>query len=667
MTAAIVGALAAPAAAAPQPQPYRANDAGGFRNVLPPGTNGLANIARAGCLPGHRRTPAPQRRPVRALPRPALRRAAGSTRPASGASSRTPASACAAATPSAPTARGADVTIVRDRGYGVPHIYADSRAAALWAVGYVSAEDRLFFMDIFRHLGRGRLSQLAGGAPANRAFDQLVWKLAPYTEDDLQRQIGSRPRGYERESDELRADLAQYVAGINAYIREARLNPLKMPGEYAAVNRPQGPDGLEGDRRGGHGGGDRRDLRRGRRPGGRFRPGAGGGAQALRAQAGREGVARLPPGRRPGVAEDRAQGAVPVRAAAAQAAPGRRFPTPGPRASRRSWPRAARGRRRRLARARRAGLPQGSVERAPRLRARVRLGASAGGLRAPDRLLLTAGADGDGRARAGDRRARRGVPGGEPVRADRPRARLRLERHHVRAGHRRHLRPAPVRAGGRAPHGQLDALPASAAAACRSRCSSGPTSGSPTSRTRPRPAARPSAPSAPRWGWSRRGPRSAAAPTSTRACAPPTARSPTAGSPSAGSRSPAGCAARATSSGSSSLVPFTFNWFYVDRRHIAYQNSGANPVRARGTDASLPILGKRRNEWRGWDPGTNVAPYTVPRAPPERGRPALHRGLERQAGARLSAPPTTTGPTGAPTAARCSTSGWRPGSRDAAR
>ena len=84
-----------------------------------------------------------------------------------------------------------------------------------------------------------------------------------------------------------------------------------------------------------------------------------------------------------------------------------------------------------------------------------------------------------------------------------------------------------------------------------------------------------------------------------------------------------------------SLVPFTFNWFYIDRRHIAYQNSGANPVRARGTDASLPIFGKRRNEWRGWDPGDQRRPLHLPRAPPQRDRPALHRGLERQAGARL--------------------------------
>jgi hypothetical protein len=51
------------------------------------------------------------------------------------------------------------------------------------------------------------------------------------------------------------------------------------------------------------------------------------------------------------------------------------------------------------------------------------------------------------------------------------------------------------------------------------------------------------------------------------------------------------------------LIPFTFNWFYVDSKHIAYQNAGANPLRARGVDASLPVLGRKRFEWRRWDPG----------------------------------------------------------------
>jgi hypothetical protein len=69
-----------------------------------------------------------------------------------------------------------------------------------------------------------------------------MWSTAPYTEADLQAQIDQRPPGFEQEAAALGQDLEQYVAGINAYIAEARLNPLKMPGEFAAVGRPQGPD-----------------------------------------------------------------------------------------------------------------------------------------------------------------------------------------------------------------------------------------------------------------------------------------------------------------------------------------------------------------------------------------------------------------------------------------
>src|SRR5687768_12219305 len=40
---ALLLAFAAPASAAPEPQPRGTNDAGGFRDVLPPGTNGRVN------------------------------------------------------------------------------------------------------------------------------------------------------------------------------------------------------------------------------------------------------------------------------------------------------------------------------------------------------------------------------------------------------------------------------------------------------------------------------------------------------------------------------------------------------------------------------------------------------------------------------------------------
>lgn len=38
-----------------------------------------------------------------------------------------------------------------------------------------------------------------------------------------------------------------------------------------------------------------------------------------------------------------------------------------------------------------------------------------------------------------------------------------------------------------------------------------------------------------------------------------------------------------------SHIGYTFNWFYADSRQAAYFNSGMNPVRAAGVDASLPV------------------------------------------------------------------------------
>jgi acyl-homoserine lactone acylase PvdQ len=59
------------------------------------------------------------------------------------------------------------VTIVRDRSFGIPHIYGDTRAGAVFGAGYAGAEDRLFLMDVLRHTGRAQLSSFIGGSEGN--------------------------------------------------------------------------------------------------------------------------------------------------------------------------------------------------------------------------------------------------------------------------------------------------------------------------------------------------------------------------------------------------------------------------------------------------------------------------------------------------------------------
>ncbi|MDQ6916100.1 MAG: penicillin acylase family protein, partial [Actinomycetota bacterium] len=55
-------------------------------------------------------------------------------------------------------------------------------------------------------------------------------------------------------------------------------------------------------------------------------------------------------------------------------------------------------------------------------------------------------------------------------------------------------------------------------------------------------------------------------------------------------------------------INFTFNWFYVDDRDVAYFNSGANPVRALNLDPLLPTRGAF--EWRNWNPDTWTSDVT---------------------------------------------------------
>ncbi len=131
------------------------------------------------------------------------------------------------------------VTIVRDRQFGVPHVYGETRSDTMFGAGYASGQDRLFFMDVLRHTGRARLTELIGPGEKDSTvkMDAEQLKIADYSEQELQAMIDTARRDAGPEGEVVYQDLLDYVAGINAYIDEARLDPTKMPGEYPALGK----------------------------------------------------------------------------------------------------------------------------------------------------------------------------------------------------------------------------------------------------------------------------------------------------------------------------------------------------------------------------------------------------------------------------------------------
>jgi acyl-homoserine lactone acylase PvdQ len=225
-------------AAAAAPQPYGTNDAGGFRNVLPPGENGLDNLPQLlafkgqGLLPPHFADQQPLYENL-LYGAPTLTEA---TIPDyfKDATFGVPAGEVESTIEPRP-----GVTIVRDKAFGVPHIYGDTRADTMFGAGFAGAQDRLFLMDVLRHTGRAELASFLGGS--NAGADASQWGFAPYTEADLERQLTQAPKIYGQAGRQAVEDVNAYVEGINAYIAAAGLDPKLKPAEYSILGKPMEP------------------------------------------------------------------------------------------------------------------------------------------------------------------------------------------------------------------------------------------------------------------------------------------------------------------------------------------------------------------------------------------------------------------------------------------
>ncbi|MFD1512590.1 penicillin acylase family protein [Halomarina rubra] len=114
-----------------------------------------------------------------------------------------------------------DVELLTDE-YGVSHVYADSRYALGYGQGYAQARDRLFQMDVLRHVGYGDSASVLG--PSQVASDRQV-RRDLYTRAELERQ-------YERVPPEARAVLEGFAAGVNRRRAEAMRD---LPAEFLTL------------------------------------------------------------------------------------------------------------------------------------------------------------------------------------------------------------------------------------------------------------------------------------------------------------------------------------------------------------------------------------------------------------------------------------------------
>ncbi len=108
------------------------------------------------------------------------------------------------------------VEVLRD-GYGVPHISAQSFIDAVYALGYVHAQDRLWQMEVNRRTAAGRLAEAFG----ERALET----------DRFLRTLGIRrvaQANFKNLDAETRSFLEAYAAGVNAFLASKPVLPIEF-------------------------------------------------------------------------------------------------------------------------------------------------------------------------------------------------------------------------------------------------------------------------------------------------------------------------------------------------------------------------------------------------------------------------------------------------------
>ncbi|WP_076001373.1 penicillin acylase family protein [Pseudohalioglobus lutimaris] len=119
-----------------------------------------------------------------------------------------------------------EVRVLRDEK-GMPYIYADTPLDAIRGQGFVTAQDRLFQLEMMRNLAWGRLSEVAGEAGVAMDTQVHLWNVPALA----RRQVGLL-------SEAEREWHLAYAQGINAYLSQRQ-------GELPILVRDPQPWGIE--------------------------------------------------------------------------------------------------------------------------------------------------------------------------------------------------------------------------------------------------------------------------------------------------------------------------------------------------------------------------------------------------------------------------------------
>ncbi len=116
------------------------------------------------------------------------------------------------------------VEVYKDK-WGVSHIYAQNEHDLFVTQGYVAASDRLFQLEMWRRQATGTMAELLGERELKRDIGTRLFKFRGNLNAELQHY---HPRS--------KLIIEAFVAGINAYIAEARQKPEDLPFEFKLLN-----------------------------------------------------------------------------------------------------------------------------------------------------------------------------------------------------------------------------------------------------------------------------------------------------------------------------------------------------------------------------------------------------------------------------------------------